>query len=183
MSSSSFYFILYSIEAIESLALSPIKKLLSEIGGWPVISDGEWNESSWRWKDVVMKIENLGFSSNFLFDISAGPDSKNTSQRILTVISRSLFQGSVKYKFRFLPQFDQPALGLSKEYFSKGLDHELVRAYKKYQVDFAVIFGASSKDAQKEMFDVLLFEKSLADVSKVQNMCIFILQQDDDDFW
>jgi hypothetical protein len=56
-------------------------------------------------------------------------------------------------------------LGLSKEYFDKGLDNELVKAYHKYQVDFAVIFGAEKQRAESEMLDVLLFEKSLATVS------------------
>lgn len=54
---------------------------------------------------------------------------------------------------------------MSKEYFDKGLDNEIVKAYQSYQIDFAVIFGAEKQKAEKNMNEVLLFEYELSKVS------------------
>jgi hypothetical protein len=64
--------------------LKPIKELLNEFGGWPVIMN-KWNDSVWRWQDVVMKLEDEGFQSNFLFEISFEPDYKNSTKRVISV--------------------------------------------------------------------------------------------------
>lgn len=62
-------------------------------------------------------------------------------------------------------QVDQAALGLSREYLTKGHDDKIVQAYYSYMVDVAVIYGADRKAAEKELLDSLNFEMALANVS------------------
>lgn len=41
------------------------------------------------------------------------------------------------------------------------MDGKIIEAYKKYQVEVAVIFEAKREEAEKQMHDVLMFEKSM----------------------
>lgn len=61
-------------------------------------------------------------------------------------------------------QLDQAALGLSREYLSKGFDDKIVQAYYSYMVDIAVILGANKTDAKTELKESLEFEMKLANV-------------------
>lgn len=62
-------------------------------------------------------------------------------------------------------QLDQAALGLSREYLTKGFSEKLVDAYYKYLVDIAVTLGAKSDRAVKEIRESIEFEMKLANVS------------------
>lgn len=61
-------------------------------------------------------------------------------------------------------QFDEPTLGLSREFLLRGLNDSVVQAYYEYMVDMATIFGANKTRARDEMLDVLEFEMKLANV-------------------
>lgn len=63
-------------------------------------------------------------------------------------------------------QIDQSALGLSREYLSKGLNDKIVKAYYNYMVDIAVIYGADRSRAESELMDSLNFEIALANVNR-----------------
>lgn len=67
----------------------------------------------------------------------------------------------------FFLQLDQAALGLSREYLSKGFDDKIVQAYYSYMVDIAVILGANKTDAKTELKESLEFEMKLANVCLV----------------
>ena len=60
---------------------------------------------------------------------------------------------------------DQAALGLSREYLSKGFDDKIVQAYYSYMIDIAAILGANKTDAKDELRESLEFEMKLANVS------------------
>lgn len=62
-------------------------------------------------------------------------------------------------------QLDQAALGLSREYLSKGFNDKIVQAYYSYMVDIAVILGANKTNAEIELRESLEFEMNLANVS------------------
>lgn len=66
-------------------------------------------------------------------------------------------------------QIDQAALGLSREYLSKGFEDKIVKSYYEYMVDMAVIYGANRKRAERELMESLEFEMKLANVSYRQN--------------
>lgn len=61
-------------------------------------------------------------------------------------------------------QIDQASLGLSREYLIAKFEEPFVVAYHNYQIDLAVLFGASRDNAETAMRDVLDFETELAEV-------------------
>lgn len=63
-------------------------------------------------------------------------------------------------------QFDEPTLGLSREFLLRGLNDSVVQAYYHYMVDMAIIFGANITRAKEELLDVLEFESNLANVCR-----------------
>jgi hypothetical protein len=60
---------------------------------------------------------------------------------------------------------DQPNLGVSREYFIKGLNDSIVESYHKYQVDTAILYGSEPSVAAADMKEALEFENMLAQVS------------------
>lgn len=67
-------------------------------------------------------------------------------------------------------QFDEPTLGLSREFLLRGLGDSVVQAYFEYMVDLAIIFGADGDRAKEELLDVLQFEINIANVCKLFNI-------------
>lgn len=77
------------------------------------------------------------------------------------------------YKANFFPrlflsmhiQVDQAVLELNREILLLGAKEKMVRAYFKYMIDLAEIFGATSRlQAQKELSESIFFEIQLAKV-------------------
>lgn len=61
-----------------------------------------------------------------------------------------------------------PPLGVSPPFLSKGLENQLVKDYKKYSVDVAVLLGADRESAERELTESLLFEIKLANVLELK---------------
>lgn len=70
----------------------------------------------------------------------------------------------INFLLFFIPQFDEPTLGLTREFLLRGIDDSVVQAYYDYMVDMAVIFGADEDSVKDELLDVLTFEIKLANV-------------------
>lgn len=64
----------------------------------------------------------------------------------------------------FIFQLDEPKLELGREYLINGLDDHAVKAYYKFRVENAIVFGANRSQAENEMKDALEFEFKLANV-------------------
>ena len=111
-------------EKLDEIGVEPVRKIISQLGGWPVV-DG-WNDSDTYnvWEQSV-KQYHMGFSSDNIASFYISADAKNNSYRVL--------------------HFDQASLGLSKEYWDKGMDEAEVKAYFKYMVDTAILFGAEEE--------------------------------------
>lgn len=58
-------------------------------------------------------------------------------------------------------------MDLSHENLINGLEDYTVKAYFKYMVDIAVIFGADKKTAEEELKKSLQFEMDLVNVSSL----------------
>ncbi|XP_053978584.1 neprilysin-2 isoform X1 [Hylaeus volcanicus] len=130
---------------IEQQGLDPLLKILSKLGGWPVLDGDNWNENDFNWKESVYKFRKMGYSVDYYIDFSIGVDLKNSTQRIIDL--------------------DQASLGLSREYLSKGFDDKIVQAYYNYMVDIAAILGADKAKAKMELKESLVFEMELANIS------------------
>ena len=71
-------------------------------------------------------------------------------------------------------QVDHSRFGLDQEYLLKGFENEEVKAYFKYQVDMAVIYGADRERAEQELLEALDFQIALANVSGMISKIVFI---------
>ncbi|XP_011866367.1 PREDICTED: membrane metallo-endopeptidase-like 1 isoform X1 [Vollenhovia emeryi] len=130
---------------IEERGLTPLLDDLRKLGGWPVLDGARWNEGDFTWKDSVYRFRRQGYSVDYFIDFGVSVDLKNNSRRLIDL--------------------DQAALGLSREYLSKGFNDKIVQAYYKYMVDIAVILGANPSRAQAELKESLEFEIKLANIS------------------
>ncbi|XP_052821500.1 neprilysin-1-like [Mya arenaria] len=138
-----------NISQIEAVGDAPLRKLLEELGRWPVI-DKKWRADNFVLEDVLGDM--LGkYNAPILIDVWIGPDDKNSSINIL--------------------QLDEPALGMpSREYYLHDQNSPDVRAYLKYMCDVAYLLGADPDTIQREMAKVLEFETKIANASTPQNM-------------
>jgi predicted metalloendopeptidase len=67
-------------------------------------------------------------------------------------------------------QIDQPELGLpDRDYFLKGREDRKLVAYEKYATKMAVIFGADSEVAARDIKAVIDFEIEIANVRNTQS--------------
>ncbi|ODM96912.1 Membrane metallo-endopeptidase-like 1 [Orchesella cincta] len=130
---------------IESNGLEPMHDVLKMLGGWPVIEGDNWKAEEFTWINSVYRFREHGYSVDYFIDFSVTTDVKNSTYRVIDV--------------------DQPALGLSREYLTKGLDEPEVKAYRKYQVELAVLLGAPRATAEKDMLAAIEFERKLANYS------------------
>lgn len=62
-----------------------MKRILSKLGGWPVLESNHWTESDFNWIKSVYKLEKLGYPANYFMSLVVDVDLKNSSQRIITV--------------------------------------------------------------------------------------------------
>jgi len=132
-------------ERQNELGVEPLKKLLNEAGGWPVVEGDKWDGTDFNIWDQSVKLNAMGYSSDYFAGASISADAKNNTHRVL--------------------HFDQASLGLSKEYLDKGLDEPEVKAYAQYMIDVAMLLGVEEKTAKEEMQKVLEFEMRLANIS------------------
>ncbi|CAB3363322.1 Hypothetical predicted protein [Cloeon dipterum] len=130
---------------IEERGIAPAKKMLKNLGGWPVLEGDDWDAGSFSWLQSVYKFREQGFSVDYFIDFSVGTDVKNSTRRIIDL--------------------DQASLGLSREYFIKGFEDKVVTAYYSYLVDLAVLYGAERSRAETEIKESVMFEMKLANIS------------------
>lgn len=76
-SAKTFYKSCMDEESIEKLGVQPLIDLTKSLGGWPVIENNRWNESSWNWYDVhaEMFVRGLNLSPLFVLEILPNRDS------------------------------------------------------------------------------------------------------------
>jgi len=130
-------------QKLEELGVEPVKKLLQDLGGWPVLEGEEWKDGDdFKWWEWSYKMNREGLGIDSIVGVSLGADDKNASWRVLGL--------------------DQAQTGLSREYLVKGFEDEDVQYYYRYMVDTAVLFGADKAVAESELKESLLFEIELA---------------------
>ena len=96
-----------SKEKIEAQGFDPLRSVLKKLGGWPLLEGSSWDEGDFKWYEVIYKLRELGFSTDYLINFSVTTDLKNSSRRILYL--------------------DQPELGMAHEYLMKGFQDPIVQ--------------------------------------------------------
>ncbi|XP_052270674.1 neprilysin-1-like isoform X2 [Dreissena polymorpha] len=137
-----------NVSEIEAVGDVPLRRVLSELGGWPVI-DASWQESKFVLEDALGDLRGQ-YNAPILVDVWIGPDDKNSSVNII--------------------QLDEPMLGMpSRDYYLHDTDSPDVKAYLRYMSDVAVLMGADRQTVEAEMQKVLEFETAIANASTPQN--------------
>lgn len=129
----------------EEAGLAPLKEVLDQFGGWPVVVGDSWDDSTFVWTDMIYKFRLAGYSIDYFVDFSVTTDLKNSTSRTIDL--------------------DQATLGLSREYLIKGLGDKDVKAYLDYQVGLATLLGADKDSALKQQTEALEFEIKLANIN------------------
>lgn len=71
---------------IEENGLKPLIDIIDRLGGWPVVRGDEWDtKSEWNWTWAVKEFRKFGFNTNNIFSVFVEVDSKNSSDRIISV--------------------------------------------------------------------------------------------------
>ncbi|CAL1540751.1 unnamed protein product [Lymnaea stagnalis] len=130
---------------IEEKGDQPIRDVIKEVGGWPVI-DNAWSQDDFVLEDVLGKMRGK-YGLPVFFNCAVGADDKNSTVNIL--------------------QMDQAPFGLpSKEYYihPDHVQHRL--AYRKLMQDVATYLGASGPSVKPQLDALMEFETKLANVSR-----------------
>ena len=77
--------ILYEHRGVRKERSSPLKKVLKAVGGWPVLEGPDWDKSGFKWYDMVYKLRDIGYPTNYIIGIAVGPNWNKPLQRTLYV--------------------------------------------------------------------------------------------------
>ncbi|XP_069975809.1 neprilysin-2-like isoform X2 [Penaeus vannamei] len=133
-------------DRINERGLNPLKEILTQMGGWPVVEGSSWDSSAFDWHTNVYINRKLGYSLDYIFDFSVTTNIKNSTWRIIDI--------------------DQPPLGMpSRKYLLKGFNDSDVQAYYNYQISMAELLGADRETAERELKESLEFEIQIANYS------------------
>lgn len=74
------------LDSIESRGVEPMKMIMKEFGGWPVVEGYSWNERVISWQDIIKSFNKKGLFIRFPLIFSTMPHlTKNSSQLLLLV--------------------------------------------------------------------------------------------------
>ncbi|XP_035223867.1 neprilysin-2-like [Stegodyphus dumicola] len=147
-------------QTIEKLSSEPLLKVLEYLGGWPVLQNEIWNETTFDWINTISKIRQMGFNHNILMGLSVIEDPWNNSAHIL--------------------ELDQPSFGTDRKTLLNKEDLYLTNLYGLVFIPYLLdmhnaarklalnIYGSwSGKDVtiQAEMEKVFRFEGMLVNFS------------------
>lgn len=70
---------------LEQLGLEPARKVLSELGGWPLIDGDAWDESKFDWRELTYKLVDMGMYGDYLFGFGLDRDISDTTKYSIEV--------------------------------------------------------------------------------------------------
>lgn len=130
-------------DILEKRLEKPLLAILEELGGWPILSPN-WNPKEFDW--LLLTAQLRLYNNDILISYWVGPDIKDSDQYII--------------------QFDQTSLGLpTKDYFLQPSNAIYLNAYKTYMVKIATLLGSSLNDTQKQVEELIEFERKLAKIT------------------
>ena len=85
----------------EEIDFKQQKGILKEFGGWPVVVDSSWNESSFKWTEMIYKFRHVDYPIDFFIDFSIAADWKNSTARVIYVFTKNAYNliGLSKFKY------------------------------------------------------------------------------------
>lgn len=127
------------------LGSKPLLDLIAELGGWPLLTNRDFNESFFDWQTLDAKIFEIGFTKGFLINVILEGDSRDPSKHIIEI--------------------EPLAQHYIADNLKEGLENDNIKAYINYMVDYSTLLGAEKNSARQQMLDVLNFETGLYNVS------------------
>ncbi|ESO93428.1 hypothetical protein LOTGIDRAFT_176742 [Lottia gigantea] len=129
--------------AMEDKGTEPLRELLVKNGAWPVI-DTVWIESNFKIVPTLVKLQAINLDP--IINMFVSTDFKDSSKRVIYI--------------------DQPSFGMpGRDYFLRGRDDVMLKAYEEYGINLAVEMGTDRLAAEADFKDLVDFEIQLANVS------------------
>ncbi|XP_052252371.1 neprilysin-4-like isoform X2 [Dreissena polymorpha] len=137
-------------DLINQKGIEPAIPLLNELGGWPILGDkpgGGWREERFDLARLITTLRK--YNNKVLIDMGVDVDDMNSTQHIIS--------------------FSQQEFGMpSREYYLQSRYRTLLEAYITLARDIAIVFGANTLTAEREIRDAVDFEIAIANISLTQ---------------
>ncbi|XP_035227135.1 neprilysin-2-like isoform X2 [Stegodyphus dumicola] len=65
------------------LGKDPLKWIVEDLGGWPLVMGSKWNESAFDWMDSIFKLRKIGYGHNAIMKLTVEEDPENRTANIL----------------------------------------------------------------------------------------------------
>lgn len=144
--------------AIEEQGLGPMKKIIKNIGGWPVLEEDRWNESDFNWIKVSHKLSKMGFFVNHFIEINIEADMKNTTKNVI-YLDQPYSWSRYRYDLSSFPNKNLKLKNLN--YLNENSNNNI---YLNYIIEIATIFGANRKFAMNEFESIFNFHRELKNI-------------------
>ncbi|KAH0555145.1 neprilysin-2-like [Cotesia glomerata] len=129
-------------------ALVLLRKIIKNLGRWPVLEGDQWKESGFNWIDFSSNAKKAGFDVNFFLDWVPKP---------IYVGSRR----SLSYSLMMAESYFDPAM-TEKTTLQRQI-------YGDYMLKIAGLLGAEVDDFVKDMEDAFEFEEKLANINAMES--------------
>ncbi|XP_057314854.1 endothelin-converting enzyme homolog [Hydractinia symbiolongicarpus] len=129
-------------DTIEKLGAEPALDFIKYIGGWSLCKRKEWEqgEKDWDPYKVLKKLQRNFYPAPPFFTVEVTNDHLNSTRHLIKI--------------------DQSGLSLQREIYTKH--PEIVEDYGEYMIKVAKLLGYDCPEVEKEMDEILEFEKRLA---------------------
>ncbi|XP_076804428.1 membrane metallo-endopeptidase-like 1 isoform X1 [Clavelina lepadiformis] len=124
-----FYASCMNTSVIDTLGVDPVKALITEMGGWPVIGD-PFDSSAFNFEDTLGKFRSV-YGTYGIMSSWVSADDKNSSVNIF--------------------QMDQPSLGMPDRdyYLNEDTRDKTEPGYRQFMINFMTMIAGSSADSTK----------------------------------
>lgn len=78
-------------ELIEKQGLEPLKEILKELGGWPVLEGEDWKDNNFNWTNIITKHRQIGEIIFYFIELKIGNDEDNNTRSMIQVTIISSF--------------------------------------------------------------------------------------------
>lgn len=73
---------------INSVGLQTVKKVIKELGGWPLLEGASWDEKNFDWIKATYKLRELGYDYSIFFKVVVSHDFKETGYNYQVIFLR-----------------------------------------------------------------------------------------------